>query len=147
VVRNAAIFCSGEAKKNISRKYPEGAVDTGQLKTSITYEKAGENTYRVGTNVTHAPYIEFGTKPHHPPLGNENSGLIRWAIRHMGAAKGKTPVFGKVRKQDRLMVASWIAYSIAWKIARYGTPPRPFLRPAFSKAKQKLLQDLKEKYK
>ena len=23
VVRNAAIFCSGEAKKNISRKYPE----------------------------------------------------------------------------------------------------------------------------
>lgn len=150
IIKSTAVFCVGEAKKNISQPYPEGARDTGQLKNNITYERAPQQegiTYRVGTNVVHAPFIEFGTRPHHPPLGNESKGLIRWVLRHMNAARGKTPVFGKVKKQYRLMVASWIAYSIAWKIAHYGTPPRPYMRPAFIKAKQKLLQDLEEKFK
>jgi len=150
IVRGAAKYCAGEAKKKISQPYPEGAVDTGQLKNNITYERAPEQegiTYRVGTNVLHAPFIEFGTKPHFPPLGDETHGLIRWVIRHMGAAKGKTPVFGKVKKTDRVDKAKSIAFAIAKKIAKYGTPPKPFLRPAFIQAKQKLLQDLEAKYK
>ena len=89
----------------------------------------------------------MGTRPHFPPLGNENTGLMRWVIRHMGAAKGKTPVFGKVKKTDRVDKAKSIAFAIAKKIAKYGTPPKPFLRPAFIQAKQKLLQDLEAKYK
>jgi len=150
VVKESAIFCSGKAKKNLSQPYPEGAIDTGQLRNNITYEEIITQegiTYRVGTNVSHAPFIEFGTKPHFPPLGDETHGLIRWVIRHMGAAKGKTPVFGKVKKADRVDKARSIAFAIAKKIAKYGTPPKPFLRPAFIQAKQKLLQDLEAKYK
>ena len=149
-VKTAAVLCVAQAKKNLSRPYPEGAIDTGQLRNNITYEEIITQegiTYRVGTNVSHAPFIEFGTKPHFPPLGDENKGLMRWAIRHMGAAKGKTPVFGKVKKADRVDKARSIAFAIAKKIAKYGTPPKPFLRPAFIQAKQKLLQDLEAKYK
>lgn len=145
VVKGAAIFCTGKAKKNVSRPYPEGAIDTGQLRDNITFEEIIEPeriTYRVGTNVVHAPFIELGTKPHFPPLGDESKGLIRWVIRHMGAAKGKTPVFGKVKKADRVDKAKSIAFAIAKKIAKYGTPPKPFLRPAFTEAKRKLIQDL-----
>jgi len=145
VVKGAAIFCTGKAIKNLSRPYPEGAIDIGQLRDSTTYEEIIEPEriiYRVGTNVLHGPFIEFGTRPHFPPLGDENTGLIRWAIRHMGAAKGKTPVFGKVKKADRYDKAKSIAFATAKKIAKYGTPPKPFLRPAFIKAKQKLIQDL-----
>lgn len=150
VVEGAAIFCTGKAKKNVSRPYPEGAIDTGQLRDNITYEEIITQegvTYRVGTNVLHGPFIEMGTRPHFPPLGDENTGLMRWVIRHMGAAKGKTPVFGKVKKADRVGKAKSIAFAIAKKIAKYGTPPKPFLRPAFIQAKQKLLQDLEAKYK
>ena len=145
VVKGAAIFCTGKAKKNLSRPYPQGAIDTGQLRDSITYEEIIESesiTCRVGTNVLHAPFIELGTKPHFPPLGDENTGLIRWVIRHMGAAKGKTPVFGKVKKAERADKARSIAFAIAKKIAKYGIPQKPFLRPAFTEAKQKLIQDL-----
>lgn len=41
------------------------AVDTGRLRSSITYEigeSGGELAARVGTNVEYAPYVEFGTR-------------------------------------------------------------------------------------
>ena len=39
------------------------AVDTGNLKGSITY-KVGREEARIGTNVHYAPYIEYGTGIH-----------------------------------------------------------------------------------
>ena len=38
----------------------QGAVDTGNLRNSITHE-ARENYVVVGTNVEYAPYVELGT--------------------------------------------------------------------------------------
>lgn len=35
-------------------------VDTGRLKSSISYKVDGEDCY-IGTNVEYAPYVEFGT--------------------------------------------------------------------------------------
>ena len=35
-------------------------VDTGTLRNSITYEVEG-NTCEIGTNMSYAPYVEFGT--------------------------------------------------------------------------------------
>jgi len=150
IVKTAAVLCVALAKKNLSRPYPQGARDTSQLHDNITYERGPQSegiTYRVGTNVEHAPFIEFGTKPHFPPLGDENKGLIRWVMRHMRSARGQKPVFSGVKRKDRKAVAKQIAMAIAWKIYHHGTPPKPFLRPAFIQAKQKLLQDLEAKYK
>lgn len=62
-------------------------VDTGRLNSSIinTVEDApgstrGGGSFQVvvGSNVEHAPYVEFGTRPHWPPPG----ALERWARRH-----------------------------------------------------------------
>lgn len=42
-------------------------VDTGNLKSAIKVTKEGEGRYRVGPDLTQAPYawyVEFGTKPH-----------------------------------------------------------------------------------
>ena len=144
-IRGAAEYCSKRAKKYLSRPYPQGAIDTDQLRSNITYVKVKDSeniVYRTGTNVEHAPYIEKGTKPHFPPLGDENEGLIRWVIRHMRARAGATPVFSGGKSKDRLAIARQIALNIAWKIYHHGTPPKPFLRPAFTEAKRKLIHDL-----
>lgn len=37
-------------------------VDTGRLRQSIGLQKIGDGHYRVGTNVSYAPYVEFGTR-------------------------------------------------------------------------------------
>lgn len=136
-IKNAVIYCMGEAKRNVSRPYPQGAVDTGQLMNSITMEeRIGENqiSYLVGTNVNYAPYVEYGTRPHFPPV----QALMEWVTRHTRAAKGNEPLFGKSDTRK-------IAYAIAFTISKRGTAPRPFLRPAFIAAKNKLLLDLEKK--
>lgn len=38
-----------------------GAVDTGNLRNSITFETEGTDTVVIGTPVEYAPYIEYGT--------------------------------------------------------------------------------------
>lgn len=132
-IKNAAIYCMGEAKRNVSRPYPQGAVDTGQLMNSITIEeRIGENqiNYLIGTNVNYAPYVEYGTRPHFPPV----QALMEWVKRH---ARGSKSLFGKDDTRK-------VAYAIAFTISKRGTTPRPFLRPAFILAKNKLLLDLEK---
>jgi len=56
-------------------------VDRGRERSSITQVVEGSGSDIrgiVGTNVTYAPYSEFGTKPHWPPL----AALEVWARRH-----------------------------------------------------------------
>ena len=58
-----------------------GGVDTGQYRASIVPDIAdrdGQIVGIVGTNLAHAPYVEYGTKPHWPPA----EPLQRWADRH-----------------------------------------------------------------
>lgn len=38
-----------------------GAVDTGNLRSSISHDDDGVDTAYVGTNVEYAPYVEMGT--------------------------------------------------------------------------------------
>lgn len=88
-----------------------GGVDTGRLRASITpevFRGANEIYGIVGTNVEYAPYVEFGTRPHWPPL----SALEVWASRHHTTA-----------------------YLVALGISRHGTAARKFLTNAFEKSK------------
>lgn len=45
------------AKQNITK---QGAVDTGNLRNSITHATTKDAVY-IGTNVEYAPYVELGT--------------------------------------------------------------------------------------
>jgi len=141
-----AISITGRTKQLISRPYPEGAVDTGILKNSYTYQKREMPNgfrFRIGTNVHYAPPVEYGTRPHFPPLGDETKGLVFWALRHMRSRPGARPVFERPKGKDaELKRARSIAFLVARKISKVGTHPRPHLRPAFIEGKRALANRL-----
>jgi HK97 gp10 family phage protein len=86
-------------------------VDTGRLRASITpavRSAVGGIQGVVGSNVTYAPYQEFGTKPHWPPV----SALETWARRHHTSA-----------------------FLVARSIAMKGTKARKYLQGAIEKNK------------
>jgi len=92
-------------------------VDTGKLQASILPRidlTETEVIGVVGSNVEYAPAVEFGSKPHMPPL----EPLAAWVRRHNIGEEGYE--YG-------------IAMLIAWKIAAHGTKAQPYLIPAFEK--------------
>lgn len=73
-MRGATLLVQRDAKRL-------APVDTGRLRASITPEiRQRGNTVQgvVGTNVVYAPPVEFGSRPHYPPI----SALQVWARRH-----------------------------------------------------------------
>lgn len=82
------------------------AHDTGELYDSGFAEPAGGTSVVAGFSAKHAPYIEFGTRPHFPPVAP----IMAWCQR-----KG-------------LPVSA--AYGIVRKIGKFGTPERPYFLPA-----------------
>lgn len=52
------LTAEGYAKLNLTEK---GAVDTGNLRNSVTHQTDGKEKVYVGTNFHYAPYIEYGT--------------------------------------------------------------------------------------
>ena len=83
------------------------AVATGDLSKSIEVTSSpGGLVFAVGSKMKYAPYVEFGTRPHFPPLD---------AIREWCRVRG---------------IDEGAAYPIARAIAERGLPERPFLAPA-----------------
>lgn len=65
-------------QRNAKKRAP---VDTGRLRRSIAYEVHGAAVpmwAKIGTNVEYAPYQEFGTRAHWPPI----SAMETWGRRH-----------------------------------------------------------------
>lgn len=99
-IADSTIKIHSEARQNV-------VTDVGFLKNNINFEVNGSGlTGEVRVNSHYGPYVEFGTRPHFPPV----EPLEEWARRH-----GMPPGTG---------------FLIARKIARYGTPAQPFLFPA-----------------
>ena len=101
-MKQACLLVTADAKRL-------APVDTGRLRASITPEvrRQSRTVYGVvGSNVTYAPFPEFGTRPHWPPPG----ALAVWARRH-----GMTEA------------------TIRWIIGTRGTKKHPYLEPAFEK--------------
>lgn len=106
-MRDATLIIDRDAKKN-------APVDTGRLRASITPEVTSQGeivTGVVGSNVTYAPFVELGTRPHWPPL----AALEVWARRHHTSA-----------------------FVVARSIALHGTPAKEFLKKAFDDNKEKV---------
>lgn len=96
-------------------------VDTGRLRSSIA-TRIGPTRALVGSNVVYAPFVEFGTRPHWPPL----SAMQPWARRH-----GFPP--GTVG-----------AFLVARAISQRGTRPQPFLFPALEAARGAIMGFLRD---
>ncbi len=108
--------------------------DIGRLRESGIVRK--EHLVKtVGYTAPYAHFVEFGTAAHWPP----RKVIEEWVRR-------KRSDFGITEKQVKS-----VAYLICRKIAKVGTQPHPFLRPAFeqgiSKAKGVFERKVKEAIK
>lgn len=65
-------------------------------------------------------FIEYGTKPHFPPIN---------AIKKWISVK---PVLPKPLPSGKLPTANQLSYLIARKISKVGTKPQPFLKPTLT---------------
>lgn len=92
------------------------AVDTSGLRQSVRTEELPKGAI-LGTFAPHAPFVEYGTRPHWPPLGP----LQLWAVRKLG-----------VDPDEAEEVAEGIARSIAWA----GTRPRRFFAKAMKRVRK-----------
>lgn len=100
LLKRAALTIEGAAKGL-------APVDTGRLRASITSVVEPDRAV-VAPAVFYGAYVEFGTRPHWPPL----AALQPWASRH-GFPMGSPG-----------------AFLVARAIARHGTKPHPYMRPA-----------------
>jgi HK97 gp10 family phage protein len=94
-----------EAQRNLKQL---DAFDTGDLYGSIEVSISKQGlVIAVGSKEKYAPFVEFGTSPHFPPLE---------PIRAWCRSRG---------------IDEKAAFPIARAISERGTPERPFLYPAF----------------
>lgn len=101
-----------EAVKNIIQN---GTSDTGLLAQSIEVIEQPDGSIQVGSPLVYAPCIEFGTLPHQPPV----EPIEGWVKRKLGVPDDE---------------AHSVAWAVAMKIKKEGTPPQPYMRPAIEKA-------------
>lgn len=95
-----------------------GTTFSGDLARSITVvDKPG--VVLVGSDLPYAPHVEFGTLPHMPPV----KPFEEWVRLKLGVDKKE---------------ANSVAWAVAMKIKREGTPPQPFFRPAIDSVKNLL---------
>lgn len=117
-----------------------GSVAFGHLRASIASDVQVSETAiegRVGTNLIYARPVEFGTKPHWPPL----QPLVEWVRikRLAGSYSVKTRQrLGSKALQQQQNIA--VARAVQVKIARRGTKARPFFFPAIEAKKDEVLR-------
>jgi len=102
-ISETAIKVQKRAKDNLTES---GAVHMGRLRSSIKVRFImGGQGAEIYTNVNYAQPVEFGSKPHFPPIAP----LSDWSRKKLGLDLG---------------------YVIARKISQEGTPAKPFMFPA-----------------
>ena len=118
VIKDSALTIEKRTKENLRGLK---AWDTGHLKDSYTTDITdGGYTAEVGSNLVYAIFVEFGTRPHFPPM----KALEGWARRHGFES----------------------AWPVCKAIAEKGLKARPHLFPAYEAAMQKFFQELKRRF-
>ncbi len=118
-LRSTAMRGVGVVVQEISEAEPHPAVNFGHLRQSVTWLRL-PNGAEIIVDAPHAPFLEFGTRAHFPPL----EPLILWAYR-----KGLA---------DTEEEAEEVAFLVARKIAQTGIAPRHF----FAKAMVRIERDV-----
>lgn len=94
------------------------STDTGfLLRSGQQPTVTSEGVVEWGYTAPHAPYVEFGTPPHWPPI----EPLLGWARRVLGDESA--------------------AYAVQRAIAENGTDPQPFFRPGIETMVRQLDSD------
>lgn len=117
-LRSAAYRMLTIVPEEIHNTDPYPAIDTGELMRSI--DKIDTDTGAlIEANAPHAAFIEYGTRPHYPPI----QPLAEWAKR-----KGLASTDAESES---------VARAIALKIARRGTEPRHFMKKSVETMKRR----------
>lgn len=101
---------------------------TGALSNSIYVEKR-QNSRIVGTETGYGLYIEFGRPAGTTPPPTQ---MRRWVERKLGLQGDE---------------ASQAVFFISRHIKESGTKAQPFLRPAFEKARQRMVRQYRAEFK
>lgn len=104
-------------KGELMQALPAGAGGAAGLRGSVFTEEfplADNVIGLVATNVTYAPHVEFGTKPHMPPL----QPIMDWLAAKVGSS-------GKELRDH--------AERIAWSIYAHGTKANPVWATTFNR--------------
>ncbi len=105
-LRSAALRGVGFVTEEIDGASPYPPVNFGQLRQSTKWAPLAKGA-QVFNDAPHFPFMEYGTRPHMPPVAP----LIVWATRKFGVDEAE---------------AEAIAWAVAKKIAREGIAPRGF---------------------
>lgn len=111
------------AQINLHRMKPPG-IDTGALVQSIKNQKS-KLTSIVYSDVKHSVFVEYGTRPHFPPI----EPILAWVKRKLHVPEKR---------------AKGVAYLVARKIAKQGTRARPFFGNAFAVIRKRLMVSMKQ---
>ena len=109
-LRSAALRGVGFVTEEIDQASPYPPVNFGVLRQSTRRALLPKGA-QVFNDAPHFPFLEFGTRPHFPPIAP----LVVWATRKFGADAAE---------------AESIAWAVAKKIARDGIAPRGFFAKA-----------------
>lgn len=97
---------------------PYPAVNTGQLRQSIKWAALPNGRgFQIFSDAPHFPFMEYGTRPHMPPIAP----LVTWATRKF-----------QVDEKE----ATAIAWAVAIKISKVGIAPRGFFAKGMARARQ-----------
>ena len=105
-LRSASLRGVGFVVEEIDQGKPYPPVNTGMLRMSVQRTVLPKGA-QVFSDSPHFPFMEYGTRPHFPPIAP----LVVWATRKFGVEEGE---------------ARAIAWAVAKKIAREGIEPRHF---------------------
>lgn len=118
-----AIQKTTEDARNVAVR--EVPVDMGTLKQSIKSEY-GELEGKIITQMRYAAAVEYGSRPHFPPV----EPLVGWVRRNRA----------KLGVKDKDIRS--VAFLIARKISKRGTKARPFMKPAADQAEKDFNKNL-----
>lgn len=128
-----------QAKQNVP-------VDEGKLKGSI-FQQPGRLSSTVGASADYASFMEFGTRRFAAAyVATLPTDWQQFAAQYRGGGGGSFQdfVMSLMGWCKRHGISEKAAYPIAIKILKNGLKPQPYLYPAFNKAQDQLIKDLKE---
>jgi len=113
LVKKALTGAGLELENKIVENVYERASNTGRLGQSWNVKAIDYKQVKVFSNLLYAPFVEYGTKPHRPPI---------------------EPIYNWVRQKFQTggEEARGIAWAVWNKIAEKGTPEKRYVRDAIS---------------
>lgn len=155
-LQKAGLKIVAEAKENLRRN---GSISSSNLRNSGRVQKAPGDPdgvdagfFSQGTDNGYAYYVEHGRRAGKMPPPDE---LIEWVrkknLKNKALDSALVHVNGRRRKRTKAYTANDLLTSAAWglakKIAKEGTRPRPFFKPALEACKKEVEKILKEAIK